>query len=651
MAINIILVIIGLIICFGGIYIKKICGFTLGFTWGAFTTFLVELAIIGFSIFSFLEIEEEELIIVLIGGIVFGILSAIYDKICVAISTFLSIFSLSTLLMLLFNLMEGIYMYIIASVISFVFSFIATKIYNYSYIFISAFTGAFVASIGGYGLYREIEFYSTIKKLIVNEESRNIILISTLVVGVIGFIFQLYRLNVIKKKKNKPESASIEQQTVKNTESHKKEVKVSFNYQKFFSYVKKPLCILISNWHFILISLFYVISNLLSSFYFLNYIALCLAISATIFIAFNRKGKFIFSWLIPTIIIIVKEIIEMTTYPTGSILYLKNVFNILISPGLIYFSVLIVFFSLKFFGKNVIEKKKAKVVICSIYLCFSFFYSYTIGYIEKITIYGSDNIYDISPLSAFVQCLIATIFFYILQSNNDKNVYSITFVFSLKQQLKSFIASITVFAMIFITCGIIHSLKPVFVSIKSNIVSNSEYECYNQKIADYIEEMSIGFDEYSSKDFQSNYNLIADYYNFQGDVAYSIYDIDSNGVPELLFGNLKNIVEIYTMDNSMCVNYFPNETFGYRYNVMVLKDGHIFTHGFGGAYHGTCTLYKINPDGLTLSIEEAYYFNNIERDAYYEETHEYVSLEEYNSINQKMKGLDIYDSLEWKLIS
>lgn len=47
MGLNLLLLVVGLVICFGGIYIRKVCSAILGLIWGALCSFAVILMTVG----------------------------------------------------------------------------------------------------------------------------------------------------------------------------------------------------------------------------------------------------------------------------------------------------------------------------------------------------------------------------------------------------------------------------------------------------------------------------------------------------------------------------------------------------------------------------------------------------------------------------
>lgn len=189
MGLNFILLIVGLIVCFGGIYIRKACSALLGLIWGALCSFVVILMTVGLW-----GIDEEAFVIVAVCAVVCALISAIYDKLCAAINAFLSTFFLVALLLLMADSMEGTVLIMIAAVIALIVSAISIKIYDYSFIIMTAFSGAFTASIGGCGIAYDADTSDVLMELLFGDEVTGFILIATLILGVLGCVVQWKRL-------------------------------------------------------------------------------------------------------------------------------------------------------------------------------------------------------------------------------------------------------------------------------------------------------------------------------------------------------------------------------------------------------------------------------------------------------------------------
>ena len=189
MGINLLLVAIGLTICFGGIYLRKVCSAFLGLVWGALCSFAVILITVGLW-----GIDEESFYIVAVCAVVFAIISCIHDKLCAAINSFLSVFFFVAILLLVSDSVEGTALFLIAGVIAFIFSLISIRIYDYSFILTTAFSGAFIASIGLCGIVYDAEVSDVLMELLFGDEATSIVVMGTLILGVLGTIVQWRRL-------------------------------------------------------------------------------------------------------------------------------------------------------------------------------------------------------------------------------------------------------------------------------------------------------------------------------------------------------------------------------------------------------------------------------------------------------------------------
>ena len=189
MGLNLLLLVVGLVICFGGIYIRKVCSAILGLIWGALCSFAVILMTVGLW-----GIDDETFIIVAVCAIACALISVIYDKLCAAINAFLSSFFLVAILLLMADSMESATLILIAAVIALIVSIISVKIYNYSFIIMTAFSGAFIASIGGCGIIYNADASRVFLNLIFGDDVAGFVLIGTLVLGVLGCIVQWRRL-------------------------------------------------------------------------------------------------------------------------------------------------------------------------------------------------------------------------------------------------------------------------------------------------------------------------------------------------------------------------------------------------------------------------------------------------------------------------
>ena len=189
------LTVLGLIICFGGIYIRRFCSFIMGSVWGAFLSIIL----IVLTTESIWQVDSEESMVwIVIGAIILAIFSAIYEKAC-------AFFIVCVLL--LFNILsnEDIEMsavFMIALFVAFIPGFISYKIYDIAFMLETAFTGAFIASLGICGLTEGAnDVVDVVFDIVMDDELIGYILLGTVVLGVIGFCVQWGRFKTIKEEK------------------------------------------------------------------------------------------------------------------------------------------------------------------------------------------------------------------------------------------------------------------------------------------------------------------------------------------------------------------------------------------------------------------------------------------------------------------
>ena len=189
MGLNFLLLVVGLVICFGGIYIRKVCSAALGLIWGSICSFVVIFMTVGLW-----GLDDETTAIIIMCAVLCAIISVINDKLCAVINAFLSSFFLMATLLLMADRMESATLITIATAIALIISIITVKIYDYSFIIITAFSGAFIASVGGCGIVYDEDASDVLLALMFGDEVTGFILIGTMVLGVLGCIVQWRRL-------------------------------------------------------------------------------------------------------------------------------------------------------------------------------------------------------------------------------------------------------------------------------------------------------------------------------------------------------------------------------------------------------------------------------------------------------------------------
>lgn len=202
MELNLLLVCVGLVICFGGIYFRKICAGIMGLIWGALlgVVIVVMMALSSGGIWGLMYSSEDSssMMIVIIAAIVVCALSAWLDKLCAAINAFLSSFFVILMIACLFaediDALSGII--IISVILAGCLAVAAYVYYNYAFILVTAFSGAYIASLGGVGLIADGDLSEVLYSLFLNGDSEvaSIVMVSTIILGCIGCFVQMKRL-------------------------------------------------------------------------------------------------------------------------------------------------------------------------------------------------------------------------------------------------------------------------------------------------------------------------------------------------------------------------------------------------------------------------------------------------------------------------
>lgn len=195
MGLSLIMVVVGLVICFGGIYLRRICSGILGLICGVIGAFAFALVTVGLWSIG----DDSTIIAVVICGVICAILSAIYYKACAAVSSFLSAFAFVVLFLAVAGDMDSeIGILAIAAIIALIIAGISIKFFDYSFIITSALIGAFIASVGGFGLIHDYDLEDILAEILWSGfDDLAPILIATIVLSVIGFCVQLRRLKLI----------------------------------------------------------------------------------------------------------------------------------------------------------------------------------------------------------------------------------------------------------------------------------------------------------------------------------------------------------------------------------------------------------------------------------------------------------------------
>ena len=204
----ILLIILGLIVCFGGIYFRKPAAAIAGFINGLFLGGIV----LVIMMLTYSDVGSEEVIVLVIALIVAGFCVA-FDKFFAALSAFIS--SLLALAIIVLSICDydtigaGLIVALIGAVILAVVSYIYFK---YSFVIVAAFTGGLSAAIGITFLSTGNSLDSYVGNILWGESSGlGMILIITLVLTVAGSYVQITGMKKQEERKRKIEAGDNSQ--------------------------------------------------------------------------------------------------------------------------------------------------------------------------------------------------------------------------------------------------------------------------------------------------------------------------------------------------------------------------------------------------------------------------------------------------------
>ena len=117
--------------------------------------------------------------------------------------------------------------------------------------------------------------------------------------------------------------------------------------------------------------------------------------------------------------------------------------------------------------------------------------------------------------------------------------------------------------------------------------------------------------------FNGDHAAVVYYHMYrEGSFHYAYYDIDGNGVEELLIGSgpeeYIRIVDIYGFDGVQAVQLVDEPTLGDRSQLTLMEDGSLYLYGSNGAASGVHKLWRIGGSGYALDEIYEYSFDFME---------------------------------------
>lgn len=193
-----ILIVIGLIICFGGIYIRKVVSGMIGFIWGLTAGIALVMLLAGDALMSALIFGSSDsdsmlyTILVLVIAAAITYISIKFERLCAAINAFFASFILLLIVLVLTSSDIGTLLVILALLGAAIIAYISYLYYMYAFVIVTAFSGGLLASIGIDGMV----YNSNIVSIIMGySDGTMLIFLCTIALGCAGTIFQVKKLH------------------------------------------------------------------------------------------------------------------------------------------------------------------------------------------------------------------------------------------------------------------------------------------------------------------------------------------------------------------------------------------------------------------------------------------------------------------------
>lgn len=140
------------------------------------------------------------------------------------------------------------------------------------------------------------------------------------------------------------------------------------------------------------------------------------------------------------------------------------------------------------------------------------------------------------------------------------------------------------------------------------------------------------------------------YYHMYDEVLYySYYDIDKNGVPELLIsmGNdedVGEIVDVFGLNGSEAVCIQGNDSLGDRSRLTIYADGTLYREDSGGASIGEYTFYRLTSNGYELEVIKRYTYDSDKMPAPFFNSSESLTGDEFYA---SLAHYEVASDIEW----
>lgn len=178
-----------------------------------------------------------------------------------------------------------------------------------------------------------------------------------------------------------------------------------------------------------------------------------------------------------------------------------------------------------------------------------------------------------------------------------------------------------------------------------------DYTPYEAKIKEYEQALAMDDETFAEAhgelDCSSiNDNVLMLVRTGEGTISYTRYDVDGNGVEELLFSNGWTFVDAYTLNGGQVIKLYEDCYFGYRTTLTITPKGEWVVHSATSVWSACTEIGKLN--GAAIEKTDAYYCDETGASDYYGDAR-FVSEDEFSKLAEQYSG-SIHDSLTWTKI-
>lgn len=207
-----VITVLGLLICFGSTYFRKICSAIIGFVWGTIISAIVLVVMVLLGMMALAD--TDLLLIALLIGVICAVFFYLFEKVAAVINSFILFAFLALLLGMLFmgDIFSSISALTIFMMIAGAIGVIIQIVFDrYAFAVITAFTGALIAGIGIISMVKSTDLSSAAYNVFYGDtDFFSSLPIYVIILGSMGTAFQLYGLSIIKKRVSEGNTAKID---------------------------------------------------------------------------------------------------------------------------------------------------------------------------------------------------------------------------------------------------------------------------------------------------------------------------------------------------------------------------------------------------------------------------------------------------------